>query len=99
MSFRISLREMETKQPLRGSEMHPYPRLSAALLHGKASHVIFRSLSLPYKSRSLATGGSMSLDFRVTAFPYKSSSFATPEGEVCSMLKIYLIRCGQHFGD
>ena len=35
MSFRISLREMETKQPLRGSEMHPYPRLSAALLHGK----------------------------------------------------------------
>ena len=27
----------------------------AVLLHGKASHVIFRSLSLPYKSRSLAT--------------------------------------------
>ncbi|WP_297012688.1 hypothetical protein, partial [uncultured Dialister sp.] len=27
----------------------------AASLHGKASHVIFRSLSLPYKSRSLAT--------------------------------------------
>ena len=27
----------------------------AGLLHGKASHVIFRSLSLPYKSRSLAT--------------------------------------------
>ena len=34
----------------------------------------------------------MSLDFRVTAFPYKSSSFATPEGEVCSMLNINLIR-------
>ena len=28
---------------------------AAASLHGKASHVIFRSLSLPYKSRSLAT--------------------------------------------
>ena len=27
----------------------------AASLQGKASHVIFRSLSLPYKSRSLAT--------------------------------------------
>ena len=27
----------------------------ATSLHGKASHVIFRSLSLPYKSRSLAT--------------------------------------------
>ena len=27
----------------------------AGLLHGKASHVIFRSLSFPYKSRSLAT--------------------------------------------
>ena len=40
---------------LRPMEMHPYPRLSAVLLHGKASHVIFRSLSLPYKSRSLAT--------------------------------------------
>ena len=27
----------------------------ATSLHGKASHMIFRSLSLPYKSRSLAT--------------------------------------------
>ena len=33
----------------------PFCRLSATSLHGKASHVIFRSLSLPYKSRSLAT--------------------------------------------
>ena len=47
------------------------PLLPTAPLHGKASHVIFRSLSLPYKSRSLAT----------------------PEGKVCSMLNIYLIRC------
>ena len=31
------------------------PLLLTTPLHGKASHVIFRSLSLPYKSRSLAT--------------------------------------------
>ena len=37
------------------AEMHPFCRLSAASLHGKASHAIFRSLLLPYKSRSLAT--------------------------------------------
>ena len=75
------------------------PLLPTAPLHGKASHVIFRSLSLPYKSRSLATGGSMSLDSQVALLPYESSSFATPEGEVCSMLNINLIRCEQHFGD
>ena len=50
---------------------------AAVLLHGKASHVIFRSLSLPYKSRSLAT----------------------PEGKVCSMLNINLIRYEQHYYD
>ena len=33
-----------TPSPLRGP-----------LLHGKASHVVFRSLTLPYKPRSLAT--------------------------------------------
>ena len=32
----------------------PYPATPDSL-HGKASHVIFGSLSLPYKSRSLAT--------------------------------------------
>ena len=36
-------------------EMHPFCRLWRRLLHRKASHVIFKSLSLPYKSRSLAT--------------------------------------------
>ena len=33
----------------------PLRHFVALFLHGKASHVIFRSLSLPYKSRSLAT--------------------------------------------
>ena len=33
---------------------HPAP-LRGPLLHGKASHVVFRSLTLPYKPRSLAT--------------------------------------------
>ena len=41
----------------------------------------------------------MSLDSQVALLPYESSSFATPEGEVCSMFNIYLIRCEQHFGD
>ena len=36
-------------------EMHPFCRLSATSLHGKASHTIFRSLRSPYKSCSLAT--------------------------------------------
>ena len=54
----------------------PYPAAPDSL-HGKASHVIFRSLSLPYKSRSLATGGSVSLDSQVTLLPYESGSLAT----------------------
>ena len=62
------------------------PLLPTAPLHGKASHVIFRSLSLPYKSRSLATGGSMSLDSQVALLPYESSSFATPEGCTANMI-------------
>ena len=33
---------------------HPLSR-SAGLLHGKASHEVLRSLSLPYEPRSLAT--------------------------------------------
>ena len=36
-------------------EMHPFCRLSATSLHGKASHTIFRSLRSPCKSCSLAT--------------------------------------------
>ena len=45
------------KQHNRPSPMGNTPLLPpvAASLHGKASHVIFRPLSLPYKSRSLAT--------------------------------------------
>ena len=39
---------------LAASGGHPLSRF-AGLLHGKASHVIFGSLSLPCKSRSLAT--------------------------------------------
>ena len=49
-------RERENRQtglaPVGNTPLSPP---AAVLLHGKASHVIFRSLSLPYKSRSLAT--------------------------------------------
>ena len=43
------------KQHNRASPVGNAPLLPTEPLHGKASHVIFRSLSLPYKSRSLAT--------------------------------------------
>ena len=50
------LRPEENKPTaLTGDGNAPLLPPAAASLHGKASHVIFRSLSLPYKSRSLAT--------------------------------------------
>ena len=45
----------KTIQPPCGRGNAPLLPPAAASFHGKASHVIFRSLSLPYKSRSLAT--------------------------------------------
>ena len=64
------------------------PLLPTAPLHGKASHVIFRSLSLPYKSRSLATplcgGTTTRAMLRVTYENTASRSFILPPlaGEV-----------------
>ncbi len=55
---------IKPSKPPQGARGKPYNRVSpvenapllpTAPLHGKASHVIFRSLSLLYKSRSLAT--------------------------------------------
>ena len=45
----------KTSKPPCGRGNAPLLLPSAASLHGKASHAIFRSLLLPYKSRSLAT--------------------------------------------
>ena len=47
--------EKTSRPPCRALEMHPFCRLSAASLHGKASHEIFSRLPAPYKFRSLAT--------------------------------------------
>ena len=52
----------------------------------------------PFCLRHLSTGKHVT-GFSGRFTPYKSSSFATPEGEVCSMLNIYLIRYEQHFGE
>ena len=51
----VSLDSRVASLPYESSSLaHPAP-LRGPLLHGKASHVVFRSLTLPYKPRSLAT--------------------------------------------
>ena len=51
----VSLDSRVASLPYESSPLaHPAP-LRGPLLHGKASHLVLRSLSLPYKPRSLAT--------------------------------------------